>query len=278
MAPLDRIDAMPGQPRTEFDRERLQELAESIRESGIIQPLIVRAVGERLVLIAGERRLRAARLAGLEQVPVVVREATDSDAFVLALVENLQRQDLNPLEEARAYERLLTETGLTHDLLADRLGRSRSAITNALRLLRLPEPVSFLIATGDLSAGHARAVLSVGADDQPVLAEHIVTRGLSVRDAEALAQRVREGLGWDDPAPAATGSPRRPVRAAEPAPPTDSPEARQKVQIAAAERALTTRFGTRVRIRRRPDGAGRLEIHFASDEALKAIVDLLYGS
>jgi ParB family chromosome partitioning protein len=258
---IDRIDAMVDQPRQHFDNDRLTELTNSIRASGIIQPLVVRRAGDRFMLIAGERRLRAARLAGLQSVPVVVREDVDMNAFELALIENIQREDLNALEEARAYERLLHDSGLTHDQLADRVGKSRTTVTNSLRLLRLPPTVAAMLEDGSISAGHARAVLSVDPALQSEVAERILSGDMSVRQAEALAAEIKAA-----PAPAPTAP--KPAR----------PEKEEmRPQLKRVVEQLRQQFGQRVELRQRPNGTGRLEIHFANEQALKSIVDALMG-
>ncbi len=182
------IDNNPGQPRKHFSEESLSELAESIRSAGVIQPLVVARRGDRYRIIAGERRFRAARLAGLREVPVIVREADEAEEMEIALIENLQREDLNPLEEAAAIRALIERCHYTQETAAKRLGKSRSAVTNSLRLLNLPESVRLLIAQNQLSAGHARALCAI--EDpalQASLAEKAVRLGLSVRDMEALA-------------------------------------------------------------------------------------------
>lgn len=260
------IDAMEGQPRRRFDTDALDELAESIRQSGIIQPLVVRqAEGGRYALIAGERRLRAARRAGLAKVPVVIRDVTDSDAFALALVENIQREDLNPIEEAIAFERLLDEHGFTHEALAEKLGKSRTALTNGVRLLKLSSAVQELVADGSLSAGHARAVLSVPDELQAMLAERIITEGLSVRASERLAKE------WKEQGPGGT-SESAPQTESKNARPTDPP---LRPQLQLVRNQLRDRFGTRVELKQKADGRGVVEIHFADDQGLQAILDVL---
>ncbi len=194
--PVELVDPNPRQPRDVFDEQELAELSASIRTVGVLQPVVVRPAGDRYELIMGERRFRASKLAGLRVVPAVVRETADGDLLRDALLENIHRQDLNALEEAAAYEQLLGEFGVTHDELADRLGKSRPAISNALRLLRLPVPVQHRVAAGTLSAGHARAVASlVDPEQQERLASRIVAEGLTVRQAEELARRAALGDG-----------------------------------------------------------------------------------
>lgn len=186
--PLDRIIPSPLQPRTEFRSEHLAELVESIRERGIIQPLIVRKVGEKYELIAGERRWRAATALKLAEAPVIVREASDREVLELALIENLQREDLNPIEEAMAYERLHRDFNLTQDDISKRVGKSRASIANAMRLLDLHGDIQVLLKQGAISVGHAKVLLSIKShDEQKLLADMIIRQGASVRVAEKLA-------------------------------------------------------------------------------------------
>lgn len=190
--PLHKIEPNPNQPRRDFDDEELEALAESIRQHGIIQPLTVREMPNGYYqIIAGERRWRASRLAGLDEVPVVIMEADDRKAMELALIENLQRQDLNPIEEAEGYERLMKQFGLTQEQVAKRVVKSRSAVANALRLLALPIEVRTMVSEGEISGGHARAVLAVNEADKRVEAARQMV-GLSVRQSEALAKRMNK--------------------------------------------------------------------------------------
>ena len=190
--PLQKVEPNPRQPRRVFDEEELQSLADSIAEHGIVQPIAVRDEGNGYyMIIAGERRWRAARLAGLQEVPVVVLDADDRTVMELALVENLQRQDLNPMEEAEGYRVLMEEYGLTQEQTADRVGKSRSAVANALRLLALPDEVRELVENGALTAGHARAILSLPSEKlQRAAAQKILALRLSVRQAEAMCKRM----------------------------------------------------------------------------------------
>ncbi len=250
--PLDTIDVNPRQPRSHFDQEALEELARSIRESGVIQPALVRPLeGGRYQLIAGERRLRASRLAGAATIPVLVQDMSEDAALVVALVENIQRAELGPLEEARAFQQLGEEFGLTQDEVARRVGRSRPAIANSLRLLKLPEAIQKDLAAGRLSAGHARALLALdGEAAQRNLAEEIIRRSLNVREAEAaVAARKPDPAG------------RRVVRA--------DPD------LARVESDLGRGLGTKVRIRTGPKGRGRVELEFYSDDDLARLVGLL---
>ncbi|MCU0967799.1 MAG: ParB/RepB/Spo0J family partition protein [Rubrivivax sp.] len=191
---LDRLQPGKYQPRTRMDEGSLYELAESIRSQGVMQPVLVRPLADgRHEIIAGERRVRAARLAGLHEVPVLVREVADEAAAVMALVENIQREDLNPLEEAQGLKRLVDEFGLTHEQAAQAVGRSRSAASNLLRLLQLAEPVQQMLLAGDLDMGHARALLALDAPQQVMTGHEIAAKKLSVRDAERLVARHAGG-------------------------------------------------------------------------------------
>ncbi|HVF98206.1 MAG TPA: ParB/RepB/Spo0J family partition protein, partial [Chloroflexia bacterium] len=207
MLPVDSIAPNPRQPRGAFDLEGLEDLAASIREHGVLQPLVVTMSGGEggagsYNLIAGERRWRASMLAGLEQVPVIVKEATSRGMLELALVENLQRADLNPLEEATAYRALVDEFDMKQDEVADRVGKSRQAVANSLRLLRLPPAILDALASGSMSEGHARALLQVPeAEAQLLLAQRIASEGLSVRQVEALARRLADQVANDENTP-----------------------------------------------------------------------------
>ena len=202
--PLTKIERNPNQPRKKFDQQALEELAESIRLHGVITPITVRH-GEKdgyYQIIAGERRWRAARLAGLKEIPAMVLEASEGEVMELALIENLQRQDLNPIEEAEGYDRLMQQFGLTQEEIANRVVKSRSAVANALRLLGLPDEVRTMVADGKLSGGHARAVLAVSDEDKRVDAARQMV-GMSVRQAEALAKRLNKKSSVKPPQPEA---------------------------------------------------------------------------
>ncbi len=250
---IDLIAPNPHQPRTAFDQEALTELANSIREHGVIQPLIVSRPeandGAPFQLIAGERRLLASREAGLKRVPVVIKEANPQGLLEMALVENLQRQDLGPLEEAAAFRRLADDFGLTQELISTRVGRSRSAVANAIRLLTLPPEIQNSLARGEITAGHARAILSVeDRETQLRLWRAIVDGQLTVRQAEVLVK----DLG-------------KPVK--EPAPPR-----RQPAEIADLEERLRASLGTKVDLTRGRKG-GKIVIHFFSDEELNSLLE-----
>lgn len=252
--PIDQIEPNPLQPRTVFQPEKLQELAGSIQVSGIIQPLIVQRKGERFQLIAGERRWRAAQLAGLTEVPVVVREMADQHLLELALVENIQREDLNPIETAQALERLGRELSLSHEEIGRRTGKERATITNLLRLLKLPSAVQLLVAEQRLSMGHARAILGLPtAELQQQVAERVVAEGLSVRQVEKLVQIMS--------------------RPAEPAAPAE--EKTLDPNIRAAMQEMEHSLGTRVRIVEKNNETGKIEIEYYSQDDLDRIYRLI---
>jgi ParB family chromosome partitioning protein len=188
--PIADIGANPFQPRSRFDDEALQELASSIKATGVLQPVLVRTQADGFQLVAGERRLRAAQLAGLDHIPAVIRDVDDREMMELALIENVQREDLNPIDEAKAYRALVSSVGLTHDQLSERVGKQRSSISNALRLLSLPGEVQEMVSRGTLSAGHARALLSLASPgDQFAAARYVQAKGFSVRRTEAFVNR-----------------------------------------------------------------------------------------
>ena len=245
----------PSQPRKHFDEEKLDELATSIREHGVVQPLILRPRGEGYDLVAGERRWRAARLAGLRTVPAMVREFTEAQVMEISLIENLQREDLNPMEEALAFRRLTEEFGLNQEELGKRLGKSRPQITNTLRLLNLPPAIQDLVAAGQVSMGHAKVLLSLeDASIQDDLARRIVSHGLSVRDTENLTKRMSQARKMKG---AGRKSARNPV-------------------LVDLEGELRRLFGTPIRI---VEGSpkGRIEINYYGEADLERIVDLLMG-
>jgi ParB family transcriptional regulator, chromosome partitioning protein len=258
--PLDRIDPNPRQPRGGFDDASLQDLTISVEAVGVLQPIVVRPNGERYQIVMGERRVRAARAAGLQRIPAIVRTTEDDHLLRDALLENVHREDLNPLEEAAAYEQLLVDFGITQEELAARLGRSRPVIANAMRLLRLPGSVQRRIAAKTLSAGHARAVASL---EDPVqqerLADRIVAEGLTVRMAEELAQRIKNG----EPLLGPGERPRVRVRPVMQAPGMDD----------LAER-LSDRLETRVRVQL-GKRKGKVLIEFATLEDLQRICDAI---
>lgn len=251
--PIEALQRDATQPRKVFDEEKLKELADSIRAQGLIQPILVRRDGEGYRIIAGERRWRAAQLAGLQEVPAIVREASDAEAFELALVENLQRTDLNPIEEAEGYRRLTEEYALTQEQVSQRVGKDRSSIANALRLLGLPDPVKAMVAEGSISMGHARALLGLSEPERiHELASEVSERKLSVRETERRVREKRDEA--TKPAPKAEAK-----RA--------SPATRQVVE------ELQRRLGTKVRLLDR-GGKGTLEIDFFSYEDLDRLITL----
>lgn len=255
--PVDLIDPGSQQPRTRFDEEALERLAVSIKEHGVVQPILVRRRGDRYELVAGERRWRAAQKAGLLSVPVVVKDVADNDLLEIALTENIQREDLNPIEEAQAYQKLIESVGLTQEALATRFGRDRSYITNYLRLLKLPDDIQRLVEEGRLSTGHARTVLGLpDADQQRRAARQVIEKGLSVRATEALVKKLLS----DRPAR------RSALTASDP-------------NVRAAETKLRRALGTQVRILQgATNGPGRIEIAFFNNMDLDRIYSILNRS
>ena len=251
---IRRIDTNAGQPRKDFDQEKLQELADSIRQHGVVQPILLRQNGERYVIVAGERRFRAARLAGLEKVPAIVKDLDEAQVMEVALIENLQREDLNPIEEAAAIRFLMQQHDLTQEEVSKRLSKSRPAIANSLRLLTLPEPVQAYLRNGKLQAGHARALAGLqDPEAQAVLADKIVGEGLSVRAAESLAREQGQ----------------KPPRQKKEPPATDP-------DLTAAEASLREWLGTKVSIQGSSQ-RGRIIIEYYNAELLQGIYDLLRG-
>lgn len=251
---IRRIDTNAGQPRKDFDQEKLQELADSIRQHGVVQPILLRQNGERYVIVAGERRFRAARLAGLEKVPAIVKDLDEAQVMEVALIENLQREDLNPIEEAAAIRFLMQQHDLTQEEVSKRLSKSRPAIANSLRLLSLPEPVQAYLRNGKLQAGHARALAGLqDPEAQAMLADKIVGEGLSVRAAESLAREQGQ----------------KPPRQKKEPPATDP-------DLAAAEASLREWLGTKVSIQGSSQ-RGRIVIEYYNAELLQGIYDLLRG-
>ncbi len=255
--PLERIHPCPFQPRKEFSAEALRELADSIKEQGIVQPLIVREQNGRLELIAGERRWRAAQLLKLAEVPVIVRQADDRAVLELALIENLQRENLNAIEEAQGYAQLIEQFHLTQDVVATTVGKSRAAVANALRLLKLAPPIQAHLREGRLSVGHAKAILGLATDPlQKSAADRILKDGLNVRQAEALVVRWQARASGT----AATTTPAA-------LPPQDA-------HVVQLENQLRERLGTKVHLRY-AGGKGALEITFFSDAELERLLEIL---
>ncbi len=247
--PVEQIQRGRYQPRQHFPEETLQELAASIRAQGVVQPILVRPLGgDRYELIAGERRWRAAQLAGLREIPAVIREIPDQAAIAVALIENIQREDLNPLEEASALQRLISEFQLTHQQTADAIGRSRAAVTNLLRLLELSDEVQQWVRAGKLDMGHARALLPLTPALQREAAQQVLLRGLSARETEQLARRLQQSV---DPAP--------PGKPADP-------------DIRLLQDNLSERFGARVKLRHAASGKGCVMIHYNTLDELDGII------
>jgi ParB family chromosome partitioning protein len=251
--PIEDLDRDERQPRQKFDSLKLEELASSIRTRGIVQPILVRRDEGRYRIIAGERRWRAAQLAGLKEVPAIVREASEKEAFEIALIENLQREDLNPIEEAEGYRRLIDEHGLTQESVAARVGKDRSSVANALRLLNLPEKVKAALLEGSLGMGHARALLGL-AEDEAICraADQVVGQKLSVRAAEQLVRKLKEG---------------------------NHPEAakakkQESAQVRSLVEQLQRSLGTKARLIDR-GGKGRIELDFFSYDDLDRLLDRL---
>ena len=248
--PVDLVRRGRHQPRRIVEESALEELAHSVRARGIVQPIVVRPSGNgAFEIVAGERRWRAAQMAGLAEVPVVVRECSDSEAAAVALIENIQREDLNPIEEAQGYRTLADEFGLTHQELADTVGRSRSSVSNTLRLLELGRDVRALVEQGELDMGHARALLALSGAEQSAVAAEVVRRGLSARETEKLVRSKAKGQA------AATG-----------------PRARDP-DVIRLETELADRLGAKVRIDHKVKGTGSLTIHYSSLEALDGILE-----
>lgn len=246
--PLERIRPGRYQPRLAIRPEALEDLAESIRAQGVVQPIVVRPVGDEFEIIAGERRWRASRMAGKEDIPALIREVPDASALAISLIENIQRENLNPIEEAGAIQRLLDEFDMTHRQAAEVLGRSRAGISNLLRLLTLQSEVKSMLENGDLEMGHARALLSLEGDAQVQAARSVAARGLSVRETEDLVRRLATG-----PRPMAT----KPI--------TDP-------NVRALQDDLSQRLGAHVVVQHGSKGKGRLVVHFNSLDELDGIL------
>jgi ParB family chromosome partitioning protein len=252
MVPIEHVSRNPKNPRRSFDEGELQDLASSIRQHGIVQPVVVRPRGtNQYEIIAGERRWRAAQLAGLVEIPVIVRDVDDRTALEIAIVENVQRSDLNPLEEALGYDQLIAEHGYTQNDLGEIIGKSRSHVANSLRLLKLPEPVRDMLAAGSLSAGHARALITTS--DPASLARTIIAKGMSVRDAEKLAQNDIK---------------------AQSEPATVSKAEQKDSDTLALERTLSDSLGLEVKINHK-NGGGQIRIGYRTLEQLEEICRLL---
>lgn len=251
---INKIQPNPNQPRTHFNETLLQELSESIRENGVLQPLLVRKKGQKYEIIAGERRYQASKLAGVEKLPVIIKDVNDQKMLELALIENLQRSDLNPIEEAKGYKQLLKESGMTQEALSKAVSKSRSAITNSLRLLDLPDEVQQFLFDGKMTAGHARAILAVPYEEARIrLAQKVVDEGLSVRATENLAPLFSVG-----------DEPRKPKAV--------MPQSYKK-----AARALRQVFNTNVKVKS-SRGKNKIEIEFKDEEELSQILSVVMNN
>jgi ParB family chromosome partitioning protein len=254
--PIASLKPNPSQPRRTFRDGSLAELAESIRRRGVLQPVLVEEVGGGYQIVAGERRVRAAKLAGLDRVPVLVRSFSPDERLEVALIENLQREDLTPIEEAKAYRQLMDARELTQEQVAAKVGKDRTTVTNSLRLLKLPQKVQDAVEKGDLSAGHARALLAVTSpSDMELLFARVLSRGLSVRETEQAAQALNQGKRG---------------KAKKPSGRMRDPNVRE------VEERLVERFGTKVQIRGGP-AKGRIEIAYFTADDLERVLELLQG-
>ena len=244
--PVEKLQRGVFQPRREFDQAALQTLADSITAQGILQPVVVRPLdADRFEILSGERRWRAAQLAGLDHVPVVVKDVTDEAAIAIGLIENIQREDLNPVEEGLGLKRLQDEFGLNQEQVAKAVGRSRSAVANLLRLLHLEKEVLSMLEGGELDTGHAKVLLALSGGDQVRAARDVIKKGLSVRQTEALVK------GWSTP---------------------DQPSVTPDPNISRLEQDLSTRLGAKVRIQHQQNGRGRLEVHYTSLDELDGVL------
>jgi len=249
------VSPNPYQPRHTMDAGALDELVESVRAHGIVQPIVVRRVDRRYELILGERRLRAATAAGLATVPALVRDVSDEEMLCLALVENVQREDLNPIDKAKAYKRLMDEFGLTQEAMAERVSQNRATVANTVRLLGLPQSVQVVVARGDISVGHAKALLSLdNAPQQEELCQRIVKQGLSVRATEKTVEKIRQGASLR----------------------TRERKRERNVHVEAVEEELRGVFGTRVNVVY-GKGKGKIEIEYYSDDELERILSIMRG-
>jgi len=250
--PIELVSPNPDQPRQDFNEKQVSELAESIKENGVIQPIIVQRRGEKYEIIAGERRWRAAHLAGFETIPAILKEVTEKKSLELALIENIQRENLNPVEEAMAYQALIDKFGLTQEKIADVVNKDRSSIANIIRLLKLPEEILNDIRTGRLSMGHARAILSLGTTkNQIMLKNKIIRGGLSVRRAESMVNSIK-----DKNKPQAVNT--------------------ANIYISQFEDKLKRCLGAKARISKK-GGKGKIEIQFSSEEELERILGIITG-
>lgn len=249
--PVEKIQRGQYQPRIHIRQESLEELAESIRTQGLVQPIVVRPVAEGYELIAGERRWRASQMAGLHEIPAIIRDVPDQAAAAMALIENIQRENLNPLEESQALQRLIDEFGLTHQQTADSVGRSRTAVTNLLRLLDLEEGVKALLDQGELEMGHARALLAIGGSEQLTVARFVVSRGLSVRETERHIRKLKDA-GESKPKPRSNSR---------------SPD------VVRLESDLSDKLGAPVKIQYNNKGQGKITVSYNNLDELDGILE-----
>ena len=254
--PIDLIRQSPYQPRQIMEPEALEALASSIRQQGVVQPIVVRQVAEGYELIAGERRWRASQQAGLQDIPAVIKNVNDQEAAAIAIIENLQREDLNPLEEAQAFSNLIDKFGLTHQEVGEVVSRSRAAVSNSLRLLALAQPVKDMLNQGELEMGHARTLLALAEPQQIKCAKAIVQRQLSVRGAEALVKQTLEG-----------GSKKKPAS-----------NNHQDPDVSRMEHKLSDRLGSTVSIQHSQNGSGRMQIRYTNLDEFEGIIEKILGS
>ena len=255
MVKLSKVEPNREQPRKNFDEDSLQELAESLKQFGMLQPILVQNRGDYYEIIAGERRWRAAKIAGLKEVPVIVRELTDQEIVEISLIENIQREDLNPIEEAQAYKRLLTEFHLKQDEVAERVSKSRTAVTNSMRLLKLCDEVQMMVVDDMISTGHARALISIeDPEEQYLIAQKIFDEKLSVREVEKLVKDLHKP----------------------PKPPKEENKTLQAIYQEISER-LKQSLSTKVSVSAKQNGAGKIEIEFYNHEDLERLLERITG-
>ncbi len=259
--PLDLIESNPYQPRTDFDQQALDDLANSIKEQGVIQPVTVRKADEgKFQLISGERRCKAAQLAGLSDIPAYIRSANDQEMREMAIVENIQRENLNPMEIALGYQQLIEDCKLTQEMLAERLGKSRSSITNQIRLLKLPADIQIGLRQELISSGHARALLGIEqVQTQLEIYQDIIAQGLSVRDVEEIVKNINEGVPEEEKPEAPNKKTEKPVN----------------TRYADLQKSLSSFYGSKVQIKTRTGGKGSIVINFSSGEDLERILKLV---
>lgn len=259
---IRQIEANPYQPRTQFDEEALSELADSIKQRGIIQPLVVEKSRQGYTIVAGERRFRAARMAGLTEIPVLIRSFSDEEKLEIALIENIQREDLNPIEEAKAYRRLMDKYELNQEGLAKKIGKKRSTVANAVRLLKLPEDMQDSVVEGSLSSGHARAILSVvNPADQRILFSRIVSERLSVRETERLAEGFNKGIRSSEKSKGKSKE-------------SSEGEREKSPEVQEIEQKFLDRLGTKVTLKGSVE-KGKIEISYYSKDDLQRLYEII---